>query len=111
MQRRKAPARLAVLGALAFALLASPQAPAGAKQGKSAGAKPAAAAKAPWDVPDNFEPVPVPASNPMSLAKVELGRKVYFDKRLSGDGKLACYSCHVCEHGLTDGRPTAIGAF
>lgn len=65
----------------------------------------------PWAVPDDFEPVPVPDDNPMSLAKVELGRKLYFDKRLSGDGQLACYSCHVCDKGLTDGRPTAIGAF
>ena len=69
------------------------------------------AARAPWDVPEPFEPVPVPAANPMTQAKVELGRRLYFDKRLSGDGKLACYSCHVCENGLTDGRKTAIGAF
>lgn len=69
------------------------------------------AAQAVWEVPEPFEPVPVPESNPMTLAKVELGRKLYFDKRLSGDGTLSCYSCHVCESGLTDGRPTAIGAF
>ena len=65
----------------------------------------------PWAVPDDFEPVPIPDDNPMTVAKVELGRKLYFDKRLSGDGQLACYSCHVCENGLTDGRPVAIGAF
>jgi cytochrome c peroxidase len=65
----------------------------------------------PWEVPTGFERVPVPPDNPLTLAKVQLGRKLYFDTRLSGDGKLSCYSCHVCEHGLTDGRPTAIGAF
>jgi cytochrome c peroxidase len=64
-----------------------------------------------WSVPENFDDVPIPAANPMTAEKVELGRRLYYDKRLSGDGKLACYSCHVCEHGLTDGRPTAIGAF
>jgi len=65
----------------------------------------------PWAVPDDFEPVPIPADNPMTLAKVQLGRKLYFDKRLSGDGQLSCYACHVCENGLTDGKPVAIGAF
>ena len=33
------------------------------------------------------------------------------DSRLSGDGVRSCYSCHVCEKGLTDGRATALGAF
>ena len=32
-------------------------------------------------------------------------------QKLSGDGALSCYSCHVCEYGLTDGRARAIGAF
>jgi len=77
----------------------------------AADAPKASAARAVWEVPEPFEPVPVPESNPMTQAKVELGRRLYFDVRLSGDGKLSCYSCHVCESGLTDGRPTAIGAF
>ncbi len=81
------------------------------KSEDTGGAETASPAKMPWEVPSDFEPVPIPADNPMTLAKVELGRKLYFDTRLSGDAKLACYSCHVCEHGLTDGRPTAIGAF
>jgi cytochrome c peroxidase len=83
----------------------------GAAAGRAASPAPSAAAPAPWEVPADFEPVPIPADNPMTLAKVQLGRKLYFDPRLSGDGKLACYTCHVCEHGLTDGRPTAVGAF
>lgn len=83
----------------------------GERQEAAKPAPPAAATPTVWEVPEPFEPIPVPESNPMTTAKVELGRKLYFDKRLSGDGKLACYSCHVCEHGLTDGRPTAIGAF
>ncbi len=69
------------------------------------------AAALPWEVPDDFVDVPIPADNPMTMAKVELGRTLYFDTRLSGDGKLSCYACHVCENGLTDGRPVAIGAF
>jgi cytochrome c peroxidase len=58
-----------------------------------------------------YEAMAIPADNPMTLAKVELGKQLYYDKRLSGDGTLACYSCHLKENGLTDGKPTAIGAF
>ena len=53
----------------------------------------------------------IPADNPMTPEKVALGRQLFFDKRLSGDGSRSCYSCHVCEKGLTDGLPKAIGAF
>jgi cytochrome c peroxidase len=53
----------------------------------------------------------VPADNPMTPEKVALGRQLFFDKRLSGDESRSCYSCHVCEKGLTDGLPKAVGAF
>ena len=52
----------------------------------------------------------IPADNPMTPEKVALGRQLFFDERLSIDGSKSCYSCHVCEHGLTDGLPKAIGA-
>jgi cytochrome c peroxidase len=58
-----------------------------------------------------YQEMPVPADNPLTAAKVELGKKLYYDKRLSGDGSRSCYSCHVKEKGLTDGLPVAIGAF
>jgi cytochrome c peroxidase len=58
-----------------------------------------------------FEPMTVPADNPMTPEKVALGRQLFFDERLSGDGSKSCYSCHVCEKGLTDGLSKAIGAF
>jgi cytochrome c peroxidase len=58
-----------------------------------------------------YEPMAIPADNPMSPEKVALGRELFFDERLSGDGSRSCYSCHVCEKGLTDGLPKAIGAF
>jgi cytochrome c peroxidase len=35
---------------------------------------------------------------------------LFFDERLSVDNSRSCYSCHVCQHGLTDGLPKAIGA-
>jgi len=56
-----------------------------------------------------YEPMVIPADNPMSPEKVALGRQLFFDERLSIDGSKSCYSCHVCEHGLTDGLPKAIG--
>jgi len=57
-----------------------------------------------------YEPMTIPADNPMTQEKVALGRQLFFDERLSIDGSKSCYSCHVCEHGLTDGLPKAIGA-
>ena len=53
----------------------------------------------------------VPAENAMTAEKVALGKQLYYDKRLSGDGSRSCYSCHLKEHGLTDGRAVALGAF
>ncbi len=60
--------------------------------------------------PPGFEPVPEPPDNPSTPEKAALGRQLFFDKRLSVDGSRSCYSCHVNEHGLTDGLPVAVGA-
>ena len=57
-----------------------------------------------------YEQMTIPADNPMTAEKVALGRQLFFDERLSADGSRSCYSCHVCEKGLTDGLPKAIGA-
>lgn len=53
----------------------------------------------------------IPADNPQTPEKVALGHQLFFDYRLSGDQTRSCYHCHVNEKGLTDGLPTAIGAF
>ncbi|HEX6732447.1 MAG TPA: cytochrome c peroxidase [Pyrinomonadaceae bacterium] len=58
-----------------------------------------------------YEAMPIPADNPMTPEKVALGRQLFFDERLSGDGTRSCYSCHVCEKGLTDGLAKSVGAF
>jgi cytochrome c peroxidase len=58
-----------------------------------------------------YEAMRVPADNPMTQAKIDLGKMLYYDKRLSGDESRSCYSCHLKENGLTDGKPTAIGAY
>ena len=51
----------------------------------------------------------IPESNPLSAAKVALGRKLFFDKDLSRDRTLACSSCHDPERAFSDGRPVAKG--
>src|ERR1700728_324014 len=63
-----------------------------------------------WNLPKGF-PIPhVPADNPMSAAKVELGRYLFYDKRMSVNGTQSCASCHKQELAFTDGRATARGA-
>ena len=70
---------------------------------------PAASSEMPTP-PVAFGVVPVPADNPATPEKVALGRQLYYDSRLSADDSRSCYSCHVCENGLTDGKPVAEGA-
>lgn len=53
--------------------------------------------------------LPVADSNILTLPKVELGRKLFFDKRLSRDGTLACASCHIPEKAFTNGERVAAG--
>lgn len=63
-----------------------------------------------WDLP-GYVPLPrVPADNPMSVEKFELGRHLFYDKRFSGNGTIACASCHLQERAFTDGRPVSPGA-
>ena len=63
-----------------------------------------------WRLPAGF-PVPVvPADNPMSDAKVALGRLLFHDTRLSGNRTFSCASCHQQAHAFTDGRPHAMGS-
>lgn len=54
-------------------------------------------------------PVPVPDDNPVTEAKIELGRELFRDARLSRDGTVSCATCHVPDKAFTDGRPVAIG--
>jgi cytochrome c peroxidase len=63
-----------------------------------------------WQLPPGF-PIPaVPADNPMSLLKVELGRRLFREQRLSSTGAYACISCHQTQRAYTDGRARALGA-
>lgn len=63
-----------------------------------------------WELPDGVPAPRVPADNPMSAVKVELGRRLFYDRRLSVNGTLACAGCHRQELAFTDGRGRAVGA-
>lgn len=51
----------------------------------------------------------IPPASPLTPAVVALGEKLFFDSRLSGDGTVACASCHDPARAFTDGRPTSVG--
>jgi cytochrome c peroxidase len=63
-----------------------------------------------WALPAGIAPPPVPADNPMSPAKVELGRRLFYDTRLSGNEGFACSSCHRQEFAFADARNVSVGS-
>jgi cytochrome c peroxidase len=50
-----------------------------------------------------FRDVPIPEYNPQTPEKIELGKKLFFDRRLSGDGTTNCGTCHDPELAYSDG--------
>lgn len=52
---------------------------------------------------------PIPADNPMTAAKIELGKMLYFDTRLSKDNTLSCNSCHDVSKGGVDNQQFSKG--
>ena len=64
-------------------------------------------AQAPWQaLPDT---APAPADNPTTAAKVDLGKMLYFDPRLSSTGTVSCFSCHNVMEGGDDHMTTSAG--
>ncbi len=63
------------------------------------------------DIPLGLDPELqyIPEDNPLTAEKIELGKMLYFDKRLSADNTVACVSCHLPEFGFTDGMPVSTG--
>ncbi|MCF8201502.1 MAG: cytochrome-c peroxidase [Crocinitomicaceae bacterium] len=53
--------------------------------------------------------VPAPSDNPQNAEKIALGRKLFFDKRLSLDGSISCASCHDPQKAFSDQRSKSIG--
>jgi cytochrome c peroxidase len=63
-----------------------------------------------WQLPPGFPEPVVPADNPMTEAKVELGRHLFYDPRLSGNGTFSCASCHEQSRAFADALPRAVGS-
>ena len=62
-----------------------------------------------WQLP-GWVPKPlVSPDNPMSASKVELGRFLFYDKRLSQNAQMACATCHEQRHAFTEKRAVALG--
>lgn len=55
--------------------------------------------------------MPVPEENPLTVEKIELGRRLFNDRRLSRDGSVSCASCHDPERAFSDSRAIAQGVF
>ena len=63
-----------------------------------------------WNLPE-WTPKPiVPQDNPITAEKVELGRHLFYETRLSITGEYSCASCHKQSLAFTDGKPVAIGS-
>lgn len=83
----------------------------GAATAGAAGERAAAAARRVATPPLGLPAVPVPPDNPVTAAKVELGRKLFFDRRLSHNGTMSCAMCHLPEQGFTNtelARPVGV---
>lgn len=63
----------------------------------------------PLGIPNELWSYFIPADNPMTAGKVELGRKLFFDQRLSADASISCASCHDPQRAFADGRKVAEG--
>ena len=91
---------------LMTALAADAQAPAKATAPK---AKPAKVKTEDIRVPLGLLPIQWPVENPYSKAKADLGKLLYFDKRLSADASVSCATCHHPKFAFTDGAAVSTG--
>lgn len=63
-----------------------------------------------WQLPFDFPTPRLPVDNPLTEAKAQLGRHLFYDKRLSGNGTQACAGCHHQDKAFTDGKAVAVGS-
>jgi cytochrome c peroxidase len=61
------------------------------------------------NIPKGFPQIDYPEDNLPSQARIELGKKLFFDEIMSRDRSLSCSSCHIPELAFTDGSPKSIG--
>jgi cytochrome c peroxidase len=62
-----------------------------------------------WNLPRGVPAPAVPVDNPMSVAKVDLGRHLFYDTRLAGNGTRSCATCHEQARAFADSRPRGGG--
>ena len=60
-------------------------------------------------VPAGFPNLPVPAGNMLTEARVELGKRLFYDKQVSRTGEVACASCHLPDNAFSDPRQFSLG--
>lgn len=60
-------------------------------------------------IPLGLKPMRIPADNPLTAEKIELGKQLYFDPRLSIDNSISCASCHDPKQGWSNGERFATG--
>jgi cytochrome c peroxidase len=61
------------------------------------------------DIPSHFPQMPIPADNPMTVQGVALGRKLFYEVRLSLDNTISCGSCHQADNGFSDPEQFSTG--
>jgi len=61
------------------------------------------------EIPSHFPAMTIPADNPMTVEGVELGRRLFYDTRLSRDNSISCASCHSQENAFSDPNKFSIG--
>ena len=83
--------------------------PALVRGGDSANESERAGVRMPLGIPGELWSYFVPNGNRMTAAKIELGRQLFFDKRLSSDGTVSCATCHDPALAFTDGKRVAEG--
>ena len=104
------PVRILAGALIGVALLAALVWAGGMRRITPTGPGPAAATAWTWTLPRGFEPPAVPADNPMSEEKFQLGRRLFYDPRLSGNGRQSCSSCHLQRLAFTDGKAVSTGS-
>ena len=94
------------LGAILLLALLAPFAAFAGNSGDSPGP---AEIKTPLGIPPEVWTYFIPKDSPLTRQKVELGRKLFFDTRLSANGIVSCATCHDPKFGFADSKPVAEG--
>src|SRR5262245_61722242 len=71
--------------------------------------RPAATPLSDFSAPFVFGRFQVPTNNSLTVEAVALGRRLFYDPRLSANGKVSCSTCHIQRLAFTDGRTTSVG--